>query len=642
MTDPEGTVEKGPSKKGMRLATKRLRHRVERGGLKERLKSKGERKAPFLSRGRKDLDGSTDHDDFYHHTPEYDDTGDVADNGSIERKSYAYVSSASLLDDLRKVVACNIRRKPTYADSWIIGGREDLAKIAEYDVKGHDVFIGIASDGEMEYNIMPIEYGCANQLSSMAGEAIERVRKEYRGFEGRPDRQDALIKARRMLKGSSNILESLCGKDVGSIESTIEDVCEMVYRYTIGLGIFDILLSDPKLEDIYIDAPCERNRIHVTMNGIDGVNSHVKCRTNIIVDKKEVLNLINVLKRESGLQFCESSPILETDIRTHDARATIVGYPMSPNGNAVAIRKHSTKPWTLSKLIANKTIEPKMAGLLSFLIDNRSTFLICGARGAGKSSLLSALMFEFPTSQRILTIEDTLELPGTIMRRMGYKVQSMLIDDRMGGDSLSRTNEALRVSLRMGESAIVLGEVRGEEAKTLYQSMRTGRAGSSILGTIHGDSAKSVYDRVVYDIGIAPEAFMATEVIAVLSNVRDKRTGNHIRKVKELMATGDSPGAFLDMSNNDLLFESPAMRRAMSTSQLTRAEVLKDIRARALIRAFLADMGRLHGEGYFGPEWIGVANDHVMRVKSKTSEECLDSFKARFERMTGLRGEAHE
>lgn len=274
----------------------------------------------------------------------------------------------------------------------------------------------------------------------------------------------------------------------------------------------------------YIDAPCDRNRIHVTMNGVSGINSNLRCRTNLMVDRKEIMNLINVLKRDSGLQFSESEPVLETDMKGRDARATVIGYPMSPNGEAVSIRKHSTRPWTLTRLIANGTLDHETAGLLSFLVDNRCTFLVCGARGAGKSSLLTALMFEFPVSQRILTIEDTMELPGDKMRRMGYKVQSMLINDKIEGDSLSRADEALRVSLRMGESAIVLGEVRGEEAKTLYQSMRAGRAGSSIMGTIHGDSARSVYERVVHDMGIAPEAFMATDLLLTLGSVRDRRS----------------------------------------------------------------------------------------------------------------------
>ena len=128
------------------------------------------------------------------------------------------------------------------------------------------------------------------------------------------------------------------------------------------------------------------------------------------------------------------------------------------------------------------------AGLLSFLIDGRSTMLICGARGAGKSSLLSAMMFEFPLSQRILTIEDTLELPARQMQALGYKVQSLFVETRLDQSNEEVADQALRVSLRLGESAIVLGEVRGKEAQTLYQSMRTGTG--RLLG--HGDHPRGV------------------------------------------------------------------------------------------------------------------------------------------------------
>ncbi|MDR3206013.1 MAG: type II/IV secretion system ATPase subunit, partial [Candidatus Methanoplasma sp.] len=475
----------------------------------------------------------------------------------------------SFMDDLSKMAFGHMRSKPVYADCWLVGSRGDLEKIEEYRTPSGSVMIGLAADGETEYNLTPNEYSYPDDVNRVVETTIGRVREKYRSGGGRLDRSGVLSVARGLLMDSSDVLEKAYGNDSDLLESMIGEICDTIYRYTMGLGVFDILLADPKLEDIYIDAPCEKNRIHVTMGGITGINSHIRCRTNLTVDRKEVMNLINVLKRESGLQFCESNPVLETDMSTHDARATVVGYPMSPNGDAVAIRKHSVRPWTLPRLIANGTVDPKMAGLLSFLIDNRSTFLVCGPRGAGKSSLLSALMFEFPVSQRILTIEDTIELPGSKMRRMGYKIQSMLIDDRMTGDSLSRADEALRVSLRMGESAIVLGEVRGEEARTLYQSMRTGRAGSSILGTIHGDSARSVFERVVHDMNIAPEAFMATDVLITLGTVRDRRTGGQIRRINEIVSTGDHPGEFLNIADGGTLFSSPVMRRIMSTSQMT-------------------------------------------------------------------------
>ena len=318
------------------------------------------------------------------------------------------------MEDYRRIISGNVLSKPSYADCWLVGSIGELERSAEYDTPSGHVVVGTAADGEMEYNLTPSEYASTDAANRMIEEAISKVRAEFRKSGGRTDRMYIAGIARDVLEPFSGDVLLSCGGNIEAMETQMERMCDIVYRYSVGLGVFDILLADPKLEDIYIDAPCDRNRIHVTMRGIGDGNSHVRCRTNLIVDRREVDNLINVLKRESGLPFCESSPVLETDMKAQEARATVVGYPMSPNGDAVAIRKHSSDPWTLTRLISNGTMDAATAGLLSFLIQNRATFMICGARGAGKSSLLSALMFEFPLSQRILTIEDTIELPGGV------------------------------------------------------------------------------------------------------------------------------------------------------------------------------------------------------------------------------------
>lgn len=543
-------------------------------------------------------------------------------------------NTAGLVADIGKIAASNMRVKPTYADCWLIGSADELDIVSEYRLPGAGVIIGTSSEGETEYNLTPDEYTSADSINAVVSKAIDGIRDSYRKRGGRMDRQSVMSESRGRIMEFSDTIEAVYGSNCIDLDKVIDGLCETVYRYTVGLGIFDILLSDPRLEDIYIDAPCDKNRIHVTMSGVSGINSNLRCRTNLMVDRKEVMNLISVLKRDSGLPFCESEPVLETDMKGRDARATVIGYPMSPNGDAVSIRKHSTRPWTLTRLIANGTIDHETAGLLSFLVDNRCTFLICGARGAGKSSLLTALMFEFPMAQRILTIEDTIELPGESMRKMGYKVQSMLINEKMDGDNLSRADEALRVSLRMGESAIILGEVRGEEAKTLYQSMRTGRAGSSIMGTIHGDSAKSVYDRVVHDMGIAPEAFMATDILVTLGSLRDRRAGNQKRMLNEIVATGERAGEFVDISDAEGLFSSPMMKRISSSCGMDKKEILNDIRARSGIRKLLAEKGA-QDDRFLGPEWIIVANDHISRNSNKDSGILIGSFEAKVRRAEG-------
>lgn len=531
-----------------------------------------------------------------------------------------YDERADLLSGFAKRVLSETRTKPSYADFWVMNPSPDLKIITEYRTQFCGVTVGDAMDGEMEYSVTPLEFSYSDALNAVVLRILDRLRSEYRENGGRLDRDSVTGLARGLIVDEIQAIEESCPDS--DKDMLIDDLCSIVYRYSVGAGVFEILLTDPHIEDVYLDAPCESNRIYVTLNGIEGVNSHIRCRTNIMVETREVDNLINILKRESGLRFSQSSPVLETDFPDYEARATVVGYPMSPNGNAVAIRKHSVRPWTLSRLVYNGTIDPKAAGILSFLVDNRCTFLICGPRGAGKSSLLSAMMFEFPKEQRILTIEDTMELPGEAMRRLGYKVQSILVDDRLGGDQQSRSDEALRVSLRMGESAIVLGEVRGEEARTLYQSMRAGRAGSSIMGTIHGDSAESVYKRVVSDMGVSPEAFMATDVVITLGTVRDRRTGRLIRRVNEMKSTMSEPGAFMDISDTEGLLQSAVMKRAMKVSQMGRRDISKEIRARALMRSVLAEAGR-DDERFLGPEWIQTANEILSKSDTNQSAESI-------------------
>ena len=531
----------------------------------------------------------------------------------------------------------NRRSKPIYSDCWLVGDRESLEYIDGYRISSGDVVIGTSSDGQTEYNLMPREYCFDTETNHLVTETIDSIRSDFLSRNETPNKQNILNRARGRIMADMQHLEKIAGGDVGMMEELLTETSNAVYRHTMGLGIFDILLSDSRIEDVYIDAPCEKNRIHVTLNGVNGFNSHLRCRTNLMVDKREVQNLISSLKRESGLPFCESSPVLETDIHGYDARATVVGYPMSPNGDAVAIRKHSSRPWTLTRLVANGTLDAHVAGLLSFLMDSRATFLICGARGSGKSSLLSALMFEFPLSQRILTIEDTMELPCEKMRKMGYKVQSMLIDDRMNGDALKRSDEALRVSLRLGESAIVLGEVRGEEARTLYQSMRTGKAGSSILGTIHGDSAKSVYERVVHDMNIAPEAFMATDMIVTMGTRRTRGTQDQKRQLSEIVSTGDRTGEFVTVTEDGELkkpfFKTPMMRRIMGTMSMTQNEIMREVRIRSEIRSFLADMS-LENEQFSGPEWVILSNEFISRELE--SENVVEKFREWFGRYNGF------
>ncbi len=246
--------------------------------------------------------------------------------------------------------------------------------------------------------------------------------------------------------------------------------------------------------------------------------------------------------------------------------------------------------------------------------------LVAGSRGAGKSSLLGAIMLELPSSQRILTIEDTLELPALQMQEMGYKVQRMFVQSSLGGRGEMSADDALRVSLRLGESAIVMGEVRGKEAKTLYEAMRAGTAGSTVLGTFHADSAQSVYERVVHDMGIPPKSFEATDIVIVAGLTRPAGSQRYQRRVVQVAEmVGD--GKFQDLFSYDeasgLLLptehyhtDSKKIQEIGNNWGLTYEEAVKNIELRGKCKQKMVDYALTRGDMRFlSAEWVMRANN---------------------------------
>jgi Tfp pilus assembly pilus retraction ATPase PilT len=263
-------------------------------------------------------------------------------------------------------------------------------------------------------------------------------------------------------------------------------------------------------------------------------------------------------------------------------------------------------------------------------------------------------MLEFPHNQRILTIEDTLELPVLRMQEIGYKVQSMYVQSSLGGKAEMTADEALRISLRLGESAIVMGEVRGQEAKTLYEAMRAGTAGSSVLGTFHADSAKSVYQRVVHDMHISPKSFLATDIIIVSGLARpggSQRQKRTVLQIAEVRKNEDEDNLFQDLmlynEAQDKLLETDAFNyrserigRIAASWNMTLEECIANIHCRASYRKKMVDYANEHSKPQLlSAEWVSKSNSTFWtliekhRVGSKIDhKKVLEYWEKWFER----------
>ena len=130
---------------------------------------------------------------------------------------------------------------------------------------------------------------------------------------------------------------------------------------------------------------------------------------------------------------------------------------------------------------------------------------------------------------------NTLELPTNAMRKLGYNIQSMKVRSALskGGNELA-ADEGIRTSLRLGDSSLIIGEVRSTEALALFEAMRVGALANVVAGTIHGDSPYGVFDRVVNDLGVPRTSFKATDIIPICKMLRSADGLHRYRRITEI------------------------------------------------------------------------------------------------------------
>jgi len=317
---------------------------------------------------------------------------------------------------------------------------------------------------------------------------------------------------------SKDLLQDLAQtKNIALSFLNLNRLARILIRHTIGFGLIEILLQDKKLQDIFLNAPIPQTNIFVRHQSYD------ECTTNILPSQEDVDSWAAKFRLISGRPLDEANPILDTqlEIGTMRARIAIIQKPLSPDGLSYAIRRHREEPWTLPLFVKNKMINSFAAGLMSFLVDGSRTLLVAGTRSSGKTSLLGSLMLEIIPKYRIIVIEDSLELPIESLRKLNYDVLRMKVRSALLRTTTEvSADDGIRTSLRLGDSCLIIGEVRSVEAKALYEAMRVGALANVVAGTIHGASPYGVFDRVVNDLEVPTTSFKATDIIAVANPVK--------------------------------------------------------------------------------------------------------------------------
>ena len=406
-----------------------------------------------------------------------------------------------------------------------------------------------------------------------------------------------------------DLLSDLAGsKNINLSYGELKKLANILVRHTIGFGVLEVLLQDEKLQDIMVNAPVSLSPIFVKHNDFD------ECVTNLIPSQEDADSWAAKFRMTSGRALDEANPILDTNLEINgvSSRVAIIQQPLSSGGLAYALRRHRSKPWTLPLFIKNRMIDSLGAGLLSFIIDGARTMLVAGTRSSGKTSLLGALLLEIMPNHRVITCEDTLELPVAAMRKLDYNILSMKVRSALTGESNEvSAEEGIRASLRLGDSSLIVGEIRSAEAKALYEAMRVGALANVVAGTIHGGSPYSVFDRVVNDLGVPVTSFKATDLIVVANPIKSADGLHSWRRVLQITEvrkhwTKDPlvEGGFIDLMKYDV--EADIMRPSDDLINGD-SEIMKEIASNV--------------KGWAG-NWDAVWDNVILRQKIK--QETVD------------------
>jgi pilus assembly protein CpaF len=255
---------------------------------------------------------------------------------------------------------------------------------------------------------------------------------------------------------------------------------EQIIHDVTGYGPLEEFLNDKTITEIMVN---NAKTIYVERGG------KVFPTTAQFFDEGHLRRVIEKIVGEVGRRIDESAPMV--DARLPDgSRVNAIIPPLAINGAKLTIRKFSADPFTVNDLINFGTLTPGIASFLEACVRGRLNVIISGGTGSGKTTLLNVLSSCIPSNERIITIEDSVEL----QLRQAHVLQLESRPQNIEGKGQVTIRDLVRNSLRMRPDRIVVGEVRGGEALDMLQAMNTGHDGS--LTTVHANSPRDVLSRL--------------------------------------------------------------------------------------------------------------------------------------------------
>ena len=259
-----------------------------------------------------------------------------------------------------------------------------------------------------------------------------------------------------------------------------EHLVRMVLDEVLGLGPIQALLDDPAVQAIMVNGPTQ---VYVESDGV------IRRADSMFRDDAHIRRVAERILAQVGRRVDESSPMV--DARLADgSRVNITLPPATPRHPSLTIRKFRQDRLDMEDLVEAGSLDQRMAAFIGACTAYKRNILISGGTGTGKTTLLNAISAFIPRDERIVSIEDPLELQLQQPHVISMEARP---PDMTGGNAIAQ-RDLLRNSLRMRPDRIIVGEIRGPEAFEMLQAMNTGHEGS--LSTVHANTPRDALARV--------------------------------------------------------------------------------------------------------------------------------------------------
>lgn len=392
--------------------------------------------------------------------------------------------------------------------------------------------------------------------------------------------------------------ERIAEKYYRSLGKFDQDGWERIFYYVVrdlaGYGPLDPIMNDPNIEDI-------------SCNGMDVPlyvwhRKHESIPTNIMFTSEQTLNdFIVKMAHKSSKHISSAQPLLDGMLPEKHRLAATFMNEVSTKGSTFCIRKFRADPLSIVDLIKFGTLNERIAAYFWMLLENKLSFMIIGGTGAGKTSTLNATLSLMSGNDKIVTVEEVPELSPPVSNWTQLNSRQSF---QFGTEASKNITlfDLVKVCLRYRPDYIIVGEVRGEEAYTLFQALATGHGG---LCTMHADSLDGVVKRLTSPPMNVSEVYIPlmnsalhVQRVELPSSKGETIFGRRVRTVWEIedfdkyrvvAAWNPSTDTFETKMEDSLLFERIAQNRGMSKEEVVRELNNREAYLKEIVRSGVRD-----------------------------------------------------